>query len=246
MLINACSLRSGPNRETAMSTSSSGLPLEPFNSLLSALDCILPTLIVKADAGGGGEGTKGKNSSASHGDATAARGRMTTDTDVLRRLLTPVTDELDAIDIWTVLPFGKAEEEKANDPHAGPSSLPILSMIKPSPDFPHTTTRHLEVVSDRIATSASTGSSMSYDVSVFVLPPMAKIPLHDHPSMCVLTKILLGDLTAKRYNIRERETDQDNCDVDGERQREDDEGAGEFFFLHLKSSQVKSSQVKSV
>lgn len=33
-----------------------------------------------------------------------------------------------------------------------------------------------------------------YSVGIFVFPPHGKIPLHDHPGMCVLSRILYGDL----------------------------------------------------
>lgn len=31
-------------------------------------------------------------------------------------------------------------------------------------------------------------------MGIFVFPPYAKIPLHDHPGMCVLSRVLYGDL----------------------------------------------------
>jgi len=33
-----------------------------------------------------------------------------------------------------------------------------------------------------------------YSMGVFVFPPHAKIPLHDHPGMCVLSKVIYGDI----------------------------------------------------
>lgn len=35
----------------------------------------------------------------------------------------------------------------------------------------------------------------SYSVGIFVFPPNATIPLHDHPNMCVLSRVLYGDVT---------------------------------------------------
>ena len=33
-----------------------------------------------------------------------------------------------------------------------------------------------------------------YSVGIFVFPPHARIPLHDHPGMCVLSRVLYGDI----------------------------------------------------
>mmetsp|Transcript_53100 Transcript_53100/g.63950 ORF Transcript_53100/g.63950 Transcript_53100/m.63950 type:complete len:377 (+) Transcript_53100:65-1195(+) len=40
-----------------------------------------------------------------------------------------------------------------------------------------------------------------YSVGIFVFPPGASIPLHDHPEMCVLSRILYGELSVKSYDI---------------------------------------------
>ena len=43
----------------------------------------------------------------------------------------------------------------------------------------------------------------TYSIGVFVFPPGAKIPLHDHPGMCVVSKCLYGELHAKSFDFIE-------------------------------------------
>lgn len=45
----------------------------------------------------------------------------------------------------------------------------------------------------------------TYSVGVFVFPPRATIPLHDHPGMCVLSRVLYGTVTKKALDL-ERES----------------------------------------
>ncbi len=40
-----------------------------------------------------------------------------------------------------------------------------------------------------------------YSVGIFVFPPHSKIPLHDHPRMAVLSRILYGSITSKCYDL---------------------------------------------
>lgn len=40
-----------------------------------------------------------------------------------------------------------------------------------------------------------------YTMGVFVFPPHAKIPLHDHPGMCVISRILYGDIHRRSLDL---------------------------------------------
>ncbi|GAB5363618.1 hypothetical protein AAMO2058_000899300 [Amorphochlora amoebiformis] len=40
-----------------------------------------------------------------------------------------------------------------------------------------------------------------FEISIFAFPPGAKIPLHDHPGMCVISQILYGSLQARSYDM---------------------------------------------
>jgi hypothetical protein len=42
-----------------------------------------------------------------------------------------------------------------------------------------------------------------YSMGVFVLPPAGCIPLHSHPGMCVVSKLLYGDLRVRSYTFGE-------------------------------------------
>lgn len=38
-------------------------------------------------------------------------------------------------------------------------------------------------------------------MGVFIFPPLSKIPLHDHPGMCVLSRVLYGELQRKSLDL---------------------------------------------
>lgn len=49
-----------------------------------------------------------------------------------------------------------------------------------------------------------------YSMGVFVFPPNSVIPLHDHPGMCVLTRVLYGDVQRKSFDLA-RSYDNEDC-----------------------------------
>lgn len=66
-----------------------------------------------------------------------------------------------------------------------------------------------------------------YSIGIFVFPPFARIPLHDHPEMCVLSRLLYGDLQCLSLDLPDATSDQDtlSCSTlpgqpSGQQQRE--------------------------
>jgi cysteamine dioxygenase len=47
--------------------------------------------------------------------------------------------------------------------------------------------------------------SDQYSIGIFVFAPFARIPLHDHPDMCVLSRVLYGDLKRHSLDLARRE-----------------------------------------
>jgi PCO_ADO len=64
------------------------------------------------------------------------------------------------------------------------SSTPITTMKTTDSNSTSTTVRYLHL-------SEVPGK---YSMGIFIFPPHAMIPLHDHPGMCVLSRVLYGDL----------------------------------------------------
>lgn len=48
-----------------------------------------------------------------------------------------------------------------------------------------------------------------FSMGVFIFPPGAKIPLHDHPGMCVLSRVLYGEIHRQSLDLVEGASDED-------------------------------------
>ena len=51
-------------------------------------------------------------------------------------------------------------------------------------------------------------SEPSFDVDIFIFPPNAYIPLHDHPHMAVLSRVLLGNVEVTAFDLIEPNSDE--------------------------------------
>lgn len=68
-------------------------------------------------------------------------------------------------------------------------------------------------------------SKNCFSAGIFIFPPGAVIPLHNHPGMAVLSRILYGNLELRTFDIINRATEE----IDKERNTEQNGIAGWFF-----------------
>mmetsp|Transcript_43348 Transcript_43348/g.104763 ORF Transcript_43348/g.104763 Transcript_43348/m.104763 type:complete len:228 (+) Transcript_43348:62-745(+) len=56
-----------------------------------------------------------------------------------------------------------------------------------------------------------------YSIGIFVFAPYGRIPLHDHPDMCVLSRALYGELERRSLDLARTEEDAMDCGKSGRR-----------------------------
>ena len=92
-----------------------------------------------------------------------------------------------------------------------------------------------------------------YSVGIFVFPPNAEIPLHDHPNMVVLSRVLYGELRVRSYDLLPKVDpstsslieQQRRSDQDDETRSYRDENDSRDHFAKAKSSPSKQSALRS-
>lgn len=96
--------------------------------------------------------------------------------------------------------------------------IPIYSKIQPPvPESPASHGTESETVVRYLHLSEIPGK---YSVGIFVFPPFGKMPLHDHPGMCVLSRVLYGSLERTSLDL--------SLALDNDRDTTSDGGAAYF------------------
>ena len=120
----------------------------------------------------------------------------------LESYLKPVKELLLELDESTLLQSkrDKSNKHSTNKQKEKKKVKPIHDMITPATSSIY----NFESDCSYVRYLHVTGNSC-YSIGIFVFPPNAKIPLHDHPGMCVLSRVLYGDLHLKSYDIVQEE-----------------------------------------
>ena len=116
------------------------------------------------------------------------------DPGALRRQLHPVLKALDQLNAEVTLGL-----ERTTEPWMGPVRIddevkvvPIHELISP---------RQCGRMAGCVRYLHMTERQNLYSIGVFVFPPGASIPLHDHPDMAVLSRVLYGEVTARSFDL---------------------------------------------
>lgn len=115
-------------------------------------------------------------------------------TQELKQVVGPLVEKMKNVDAGALLSLNPSTEAHGAtlDSTKGLTVPPIHDRISPSyADDGSNIVRYLHVkeVPNR------------YSAGIFVFPPNAEIPLHDHPGMVVLSRVLYGELRVQSYDV---------------------------------------------
>ncbi|KAL7570921.1 hypothetical protein ACA910_002554 [Epithemia clementina (nom. ined.)] len=143
--------------------------------------------------------------------------------ELLQQRLRPILDSLQRLDAELLLELDRTTESDGAVLRPGVMVNPIHLQIQPA--FPAPQDDSLCSVVRYLHLTEVPGK---YSVGIFIFPPLAKMPLHDHPGMCVLSRLLYGSLERTSLDLS----------------REDGHKSSKFNFPRAFSG--KSSEEKAV
>lgn len=112
----------------------------------------------------------------------------------LKPIVAPLLKELEKLDAAALLSLNPSKDGRGAilDPFRGLTVPPIHDRVTPTyKDDGNNIVRYLHV----------SEVPHKYSVGIFVFPPNAEIPLHDHPDMVVLSRVLYGELQVQSYDV---------------------------------------------
>ena len=118
----------------------------------------------------------------------------------LKQVVTPLINEMEKLDAAALLSLNptKSGRGAALDPRRGLTVPPIHNRILPTyKNNGDNIVRYLH----------ASEVPHKYSVGIFVFPPNTEIPLHDHPDMVVISRVLYGELRVRSYDVIPEEDD---------------------------------------
>ena len=112
----------------------------------------------------------------------------------LKEVVTPLVEKMKAIDAAALLSLNPSPEADGArlDPEGNLTVPPIHDRITPTyADDGSDIVRYLHVKE----------VPNKYSAGIFVFPPNTEIPLHDHPDMVVISRVLYGELRVRSYDV---------------------------------------------
>jgi len=140
--------------------------------------------------------------------------------------LQPVITALEKLDAELLLDLERTTDGQGPKVRDGVYCRPIGDQIRPSlgplnnsEANGHSCVRYLHIaeVPDQ------------YSIGIFVFGPNARIPLHDHPDMCVLSRILYGDLQRLSLDLAREDEAISFLDDYGTRKHQDESSSSSWF-----------------
>lgn len=186
--------------------------MEDVRCLIHSIEEVLPILPIPPD----------DNNSRSSPQHSGLDGVSDND---LRQHLEPIREALSHIDAVALLNLKHLSKANGGAPLIGPNRNQYIQPIHNEITPPTRGIRyvHIQEVKD------------CYSIGIFVFPPRSIIPLHDHPHMAVLSRILYGEILVQAYDIgmvppssaknqktlKDNDSDQDSMDISDEEDYDD-------------------------
>lgn len=146
----------------------------------------------------------------------------------LKQVVTPLIKDLEQLDAAALLSLNPSKNGRGAtlDPRQGLTVPPIHDRVSPhyKEEGPNVV-RYLHVKE----------VPHKYSVGIFVFPPHAEIPLHDHPDMVVLSRVLYGELQVQSYDVL----------PDNDYNIDHDDNSGHKISCHDKAMATSSSRPPS-
>ena len=110
-------------------------------------------------------------------------------------------EKLNAAQLLSLTPSIDGSNGANLDPSKGITIRPIHDLVMPQ--------YHDQTTSNIVRYLHVKESHDKYSAGIFIFPPHAHIPLHDHPDMVVISRVLYGELAVQSYDVLSSHVDEE-------------------------------------